>query len=59
MPFVSKAQQGFMHANPDVLGKKGLAEWDAASKGSHNLPEHVHEHKKVSYKMAREARKKD
>jgi hypothetical protein len=32
-PFASAAQRGFMHANPDVLGKKGLAEWDAASKG--------------------------
>jgi hypothetical protein len=26
-----------MHANPEVLGKKGLAEWDAATKGK-SLP---------------------
>jgi hypothetical protein len=55
MPFVSKAQQGYLHAHPEVLGKKGLAEWDAASKGEHNLPEHVH---KSDYAHAREARKK-
>jgi hypothetical protein len=54
MPFVSKAQQGYLHANPEVLGKKALHEWDEASKGSHDLPEHV---KKPSYKQAREARK--
>jgi hypothetical protein len=32
-PFASAAQRSYMHANPEVLGKKGLAEWDAASKG--------------------------
>lgn len=47
MPFVSKSQQGYLHAHPEVLGKKGLAEWDAASKGSHGLPEHVHNGKPV------------
>jgi len=56
MPFVSKAQQGYLHAHPEVLGKKALAEWDAASKGSHNLPAHAH--KSAPYKMAHEARKK-
>ena len=58
MPFVSAAQRGYMHAHPEVLGKKGLAEWDAASKGQH-VPEHVPEHvsKKPSYKKARAARK--
>jgi hypothetical protein len=55
MPFVSKAQQGWAHANPEKFGKKNLAEWDAATKGKHDLPEHVH--KSASYKMAREARK--
>lgn len=44
MPFVSLAQEGYMHEHPSVLGKKGLAEWDHATKGSH-LPEHVNEHK--------------
>ena len=56
MPFVSKAQQGYLHAHPEVLGKEKLAEFDAATKGAHNLPEHVH--KNASYKMAHEARKK-
>jgi hypothetical protein len=41
MPFVSKAQQGYLHAHPDVLGKKKLAEFDAATKGMKNLPYHV------------------
>ncbi len=41
MPFVSKAQQGFLHAHPEKLGKKKLAEFDAASKGLKNLPYHV------------------
>jgi hypothetical protein len=57
MPFVSAAQRGYLHAHPEVLGKKGLAEWDAASKGQHDLPEHVH--KQASYSMAHEARKSE
>lgn len=32
-PFASLAQAGYMHSHPEILGKKGLAEWDAASKG--------------------------
>lgn len=56
MPFASKAQQGFLHAHPEKLGAAKLAEFDAATKGMHNLPEHVH-NGKPSYKMAREARK--
>ena len=55
MPFVSKAQQGWAHSHPEEFGKKNLAEFDAATKGKHDLPEHV----KPSYKLAREARKKD
>jgi len=58
MPFVSRAQQGWAHAHPEEFGKKNLAEFDAATKGSHNLPEHVHKGK-PSYKTAHEARKKD
>lgn len=42
--------------HPEKFGKKNLAEFDAATKGMHNLPEHVH--KNASYKMAHEARKK-
>lgn len=32
-PFASLAQEGYMHAHPEVLGAKGLAEWDASTKG--------------------------
>ena len=39
-PFASLAQAGMMHANPEILGKKGLSEWDAASKGR-KVPQHV------------------
>jgi hypothetical protein len=39
-PFASIAQEGFMHEHPEKLGKAGLAEWDAATKGKH-LPQHV------------------
>lgn len=52
MPFVSRAQQGYLHAHPEVLGKAKLAEFDAATKGMHDLPEHVH--KSASYDMAKE-----
>jgi hypothetical protein len=55
VPFESKAQQGYMHAHPEILGKKGLHEWDEATKGKHDLPAHVH--KKASYQHVREARK--
>jgi hypothetical protein len=57
MPFISAAQRGYLHAHPEVLGKKALAEWDAASKGQHDLPEHVH--KGAPYKMARHVRKEE
>jgi hypothetical protein len=39
-PFASKAQEGFLHAHPEKLGKAGLAEWDKETKGK-SLPEHV------------------
>ena len=55
MPFVSSAQRGYLHAHPEVLGKKALAEWDAASKGQHDLPKHVH--KSAPHSMARQVRK--
>jgi hypothetical protein len=54
MPFKSAAQRGYLHAHPEILGKKGLAEWDAASKGQH-VPEHVH---KSAYAHVKEARDK-
>jgi hypothetical protein len=40
MPFESLAQEGYLHAHPEKLGKRGLAEWDAATKGKH-LPKHA------------------
>jgi hypothetical protein len=39
-PFASIAQEGYLHAHPEKLGAKGLAEWDASTKGK-SLPEHV------------------
>jgi len=38
-PFVSLAQEGYMHAHPEILGGK-LKEWDAATKGK-KLPKKV------------------
>lgn len=32
-PFASLAQEGFLHAHPEKLGAKKLAEFDAATKG--------------------------
>ncbi len=32
-PFASQAQAGYMHTHPEILGAKGLKEWDQASKG--------------------------
>ena len=54
MPFESKAQQGYLHAHPEILGKAKLHEFDEATKGKYgSLPEH----KTASYRMARKARK--
>jgi len=39
-PFASLAQAGYMHSHPEILGKKGLAEWDASTKGK-SLPKKV------------------
>ncbi len=33
MPFKSRAQQGYLHAHPEILGEEKLAEFDASSKG--------------------------
>ena len=58
MPFKSTAQQGYLHAHPEILGKKALHEWDEATKGKYqSLPEHVHQHSHASYALARKARK--
>ena len=39
-PFASLAQEGYLHAHPEKLGKAKLAEFDAATKGKH-LPKRV------------------
>lgn len=39
-PFASLAQEGFLHAHPEKLGAKKLAEFDAATKGM-KLPKKV------------------
>ena len=39
-PFASLAQEGFLHAHPEKLGKAKLAEFDAATKGK-KLPKKV------------------
>ena len=46
MPFASLKQEGYMHEHPEILGKKGLAEWDAATKGKH-LPKQKSESDKA------------
>lgn len=39
-PFASLAQEGYLHAHPEKLGKTALDEWDSATKGM-KLPKHV------------------
>jgi len=56
MPFVSKAQQGYLHTHPEILGASKLKEFDEATKGKHNLPAHVKDGK-PSYSLAHKARK--
>jgi len=44
MPYKSDAQRRFFHsggAKKAGLSKKQVSEWDSASKGQHDLPEHV------------------
>lgn len=42
MPYKSNAQRGFMHAQKGKqVPTKVVDEFDAASKGQKNLPEHV------------------
>ena len=43
-PFKSLAQAGYMHTHPGILGKKGLSEWDNASRGR-KIPKHVKKRK--------------
>lgn len=53
MPFESQAQEGYLHEHPEILGKAGLKEWDAATKGK-SLPE-----RKSAYRHAFNIRKKE
>jgi hypothetical protein len=39
-PFASKAQQGYMYAHPEILGKKALKEWSSKTDFK-SLPKHV------------------
>ncbi|MFL6427790.1 MAG: hypothetical protein ACJ71S_06060 [Acidobacteriaceae bacterium] len=41
MPYASKAQQGYFNANRRKLGNKLVNEFNQASKGQKDLPEHV------------------
>lgn len=41
MPYVSKAQAGWFHTHVKQLGASVVKKWDKASKGEHDLPEHV------------------
>lgn len=48
MPFVSKKQAAFAHANPDKFGgQAGLKEWDSATNFG-TLPEKKKKRKSVS-----------
>jgi hypothetical protein len=53
MPFKSVAQQHYMFAHPDVLGKSALKEWSNATDYK-DLPAHTH--KQTPYKLAHMAR---
>jgi hypothetical protein len=57
LPYQSKSQAAFFNIHKKELERKGVNvdEWNAASKGQHDLPEHVH--KSAPYHMARKARK--
>jgi hypothetical protein len=46
MPYVSKAQQGYMHAAAErgEIPKSVVKEFDKASKGHTDLPEHAGKH---------------
>lgn len=51
MPFKSIAQQHYLHAHPDILGKK-IDEWDKAT-DFNSLPKHVSKRKKEKPKILR------
>jgi len=40
VPAGARLAAGYMHSHPSILGKAGLSEWDAATKGK-KLPKHV------------------
>ena len=43
-PFASLKQNAYMHMHPEILGKKGLKEWESKTDYS-NLPEKVRKKK--------------
>lgn len=55
MPYKSKAQQGFFHTKEGKakVGEKNVREFDKASKGETDLPEHVKEKKSEPKKPAK------
>lgn len=52
MPYASKAQQGYFHANKAKLEKQGVnvAEWDRASKGK-SLPAKIGKRPSIKRKL--------
>jgi hypothetical protein len=60
MPYVSTAQRGWAHTPAAKKAGFPTAEYDRASKGQKDLPEHYHKKKKksVMHQMADEAMKR-
>ncbi|MGH7745647.1 MAG: hypothetical protein ACREQ5_12790 [Candidatus Dormibacteria bacterium] len=55
MPFKSAAQRAYFNTHKKELEKHGVNvnEWNEASKGQHDLPEHVSDKKKKPEKTLR------
>ena len=58
MPYTSKAQQGYFHTHEKEIGPKVVKEFDKASKGSKNLPEHVNKKGKMKHMIIGSDKKK-
>ena len=56
MPFKSLKQERFMNANPEILGKERLNEFNESSKGI-MLPEYSHKIKELAHKHAKRKNK--
>jgi len=58
MPYVSQAQAGYFHTNPEkVGGAKVVKHWDEATKGKH-LPKRVSPYKVANRKFKKKTLKK-